>query len=67
MGDWRRVKQYRTKRSAYKKAKAIVAKQGCTYPKDPNKVAFFGKYRNEAKIEFDKEKKVYTVYKRRMW
>lgn len=67
MGNWRTVKRFRTKRAAYSRAKIIVAKIGDRYPKDPTKRAFFGKYRNEAKVEFDKQKKLYTVYKRRMW
>ena len=67
MGTWRLVGKRKRKSSAHKLAKSIVAKQGHKIHKEPHKAAFFGRYRWEAKVEYDKDKKTYKVYRRRMW
>jgi hypothetical protein len=64
---WRRVKTYKSKKAAYNCAKRIVMKQVKKPSGDPAKAVFFGRYRWQAKVEYDKKRKTYKVLRDRLW
>jgi hypothetical protein len=59
--------KHKSKQKAYAHAKRIVKKEVSHVSGDPAKAAFFGKHRYEARVEYDKDKKHYKVYKHKMW